>query len=196
MLYSVGMVDEVSAEMPMVSKKPNRGADSRRGRHGMAALKAKIALRGLNSLDKRSPGAKALLRWRGELERDLGGPESLSAQQRTLVEMAARVRLYLDHLDGFLMEQSSLVNKRRKSALPILRERQTLADSLQRILTQLGIARVEPPMPSLNDYLRQREQIKPPDEEPEPDEIIQASDAQDDSVGADLDAESASEVEP
>lgn len=163
-----------------------------RKRSGLYGLMARVSSKGFTGLDRRSAGYRALLDWRRELERDLGGPKNLSAQQRTLVEMAARVRLFLDHLDGFLMEQSSLVNKRRKSVLPILRERQTLADSLQRILTQLGIARVEPPAPSLADILREHDQNKQEtsapddasDEDPELDEINLASDAVDESAAA------------
>jgi hypothetical protein len=84
---------------------------------------------------------------------DLGGKENVSAQQMALVEMATRTRLYVEHLDFFLMGQESLVNKKRKSVLPVLRERQGLVDSLARILGQLGLERRAKPVPDLNEYL-------------------------------------------
>jgi len=43
----------------------------------------------------------------------------VSAQKRALVDLAVRTRLYVDHCDAFLMEQPSLILKRRKTVLPI-----------------------------------------------------------------------------
>jgi hypothetical protein len=87
---------------------------------------------------------------------DLGGEEAISAQELALVELAARTRLYVDHLDAFLLEQESLVNKRRKALLPVVRERQALVDSLARILGQLGLERRARPVKSLHDYLAEK----------------------------------------
>lgn len=70
-----------------------------------------------------------------------------------LVELTCRTRLFLDHVDAFLLGLPSLVNKRRKSMIPILRERQALVDSLSRLLGQLGLERQATPMPSLSEYL-------------------------------------------
>jgi hypothetical protein len=59
-----------------------------------------------------------------------------------LVEMAVRTRLYVDHVDAFLLEQRSLVDRRKKAILPILRERTSLVELLSRLLSQLGLDRV------------------------------------------------------
>ncbi len=99
-------------------------------RHGLNALKAQVKVRGLQAIDRRTAAAQALVAWRRELLSDLGGEESVSAQQMALVDMAVRTRLYVDSLDAWLMEQESLVNRKRKSVLPVLRERQQLVDSL------------------------------------------------------------------
>ena len=102
-------------------------------------------VRGLQAIDRRSAAARALMRWRTELVRDLGGEQQISAQQRALVDLASRSKLYLDSLDAFLMTQPSLVNARRRSVIPVLRERQALADSLARVLQSLGLERRKAP---------------------------------------------------
>lgn len=127
----------------------------RRSRHGLYVLKVAVKVRGLSAIDKRTAAGQALIAWRQELLRDLGGEDSVSAQRRALVDMAVRTRLYVDHLDAFLMEQRSLVNRRKKAILPVLRERQSLVDSLARLLGQLGLERVAKPVQSLRDYLAQ-----------------------------------------
>ncbi len=124
-----------------------------RSRHGLNALMARVKVRGLAAIDGRTVAARALLDWRTDLVADLGGEAAISAQQRALVEVATRSKLYIDHLDAFLMEQQSLVNARRKAVLPVLRERQTLADSLARILAQLGLERRHAPAKSLQDVI-------------------------------------------
>jgi hypothetical protein len=113
---------------------------TRRSRHGLHTLKARVAVRGLQALDTRSAGARALLAWRRELLEDLGGETNVSAQQMALVEAAVRTRLYVDTADAFIMEHG-LVNARRKSVHPVVRERQQLVDSLARLLGMLGLER-------------------------------------------------------
>jgi len=108
-------------------------------RHGLNALKARVKVRGLGAIDRRTAAAQALLAWRRELVADLGGEDSISAQQRALVELAARTRLYVDSLDAWIMEQPSLVNARKRAVHPILLQRQQLADALARYMTQLGL---------------------------------------------------------
>lgn len=114
-----------------------------RSRHGLTVLKARVLVRGLKAIDGRTAAAQSLVAWKAELLRDLGGAESVSAQRMALVEMAVRTRLFVDHVDSFLLEQRSLVNRRRKAILPILRERTQLVDSLSRLLGQLGLNRIE-----------------------------------------------------
>jgi hypothetical protein len=87
---------------------------------------------------------------------DLGGPDALSTQQRALVDVIVRQKLLLESVDAWLLVQPSLVSARKKALLPVVRERQGLADSLARFLGQLGLERRAVPVPSLADYLRQR----------------------------------------
>jgi len=122
-------------------------------RHGLNALKARVKVRGLGAIDERTAAAQALLAWRRELVADLGGEDSISAQQRALVELAARTRLYVDSLDAWIMEQPSLVNARKRAVHPILLQRQQLADALARYMTQLGLERRVKEVRDLRTYL-------------------------------------------
>jgi hypothetical protein len=104
----------------------------------------KVKLSGLHLIDRRTAAARSLIAWRKELIADLGGETALSAQQRALIDAVVRTRLFLDHLDAWLLGQTSLVNARRRSVLPVFRERLQLADALGRQLAQLGLERHQP----------------------------------------------------
>ena len=84
---------------------------------------------------------RRFIAWHTELLSDLGGDENMTVQQTALVEMATRTKLYGAHLYAWLMGQESLVNRKRRRFLPVVRERQQLMDSLARILKQLGLER-------------------------------------------------------
>lgn len=122
-------------------------------KHGTTALRK--ALKGARTIDKRTRVGKALAAWRADLIRDLGGAPALSTQQLALVELAVRTKLILDSIDTWLLSQPTLINKRSRSVLPVVRERTQLADSLARTLNQLGLARVAADEPtSLASYLK------------------------------------------
>jgi hypothetical protein len=114
----------------------------------------KVKLGGLHAIDRRTAAARSLIVWRKELIADLGGEPALSAQQRALIDAVVRTRLFLEHLDAWLLGQPSLVNARRRSVLPVFRERLQLADALGRQLAALGLERHQPQPGDLGDYLR------------------------------------------
>ncbi len=126
-----------------------------RPRTGLRALKGRVAIRGLAAIDRRTAAARALLDWRRELLADLGGEPQLSASQKALVELAARTRLYIDHVDAHLMEMSSLVTRRGRLK-PLVEQRQRLVDSLARVLGQLGLERRAKPVTDLQTYISQK----------------------------------------
>jgi hypothetical protein len=64
-----------------------------------------VKVRGLQVIDRRTSAARALLGWRKDLLDDLGGETTVSAQQMALVEAAVRTRLYIDHVDAWIMER-------------------------------------------------------------------------------------------
>jgi len=107
---------------------------------------------GNKAIDKRTTLGKALAKWRADLIQDLGG--DVSTQQAALVDLAVKSKLLLDSIDTWLLTQPSLVNARKKALLPVVRERQTLADGLARYLAQLGLHR-RVKAASINDLLNQ-----------------------------------------
>ncbi len=116
-----------------------------------------MQVRGLSAIDARSAAAQGLLVWRRRLLSDLGGESNISTQRETLVELAIRTKLYVDHLDAFLLGQSSLLNKKKKSIIPALAQRQSLVDCLARLLQQLGLERQALPVPTLAEYVASKE---------------------------------------
>lgn len=89
----------------------------------------------------RTVAARDMLAFRDELVAALGGDSELSPQRQKLIDLAARASLYLDHLDAWLTEQKTLINRRSRSVLSVLLQRQTLADHLARLLDKLGLDR-------------------------------------------------------
>ena len=152
-------------------------------RHGLNAVNSRVEIRGFRIVDRRSAAAKGLFEWRAALLHDLGGEENVSAQKRALVDLAVRTRLYIDHCDAFLMEQPSLINKKKRSAIPILLQRQQLVDSLARTVSMLGLERVPLPAASTSRLLEKaREELRKKLAEPE--ETNDEPEESDEGVGA------------
>jgi hypothetical protein len=108
-------------------------------RHGLNAPMARIKLRGFSAIDRRTAAAREHLAFRRELANALGGEADLTPQQRKLIDLAARASALLDHVDAWLFQQPRLVNARAKTLLPILVQRQALADHLVRLLDKLPV---------------------------------------------------------
>jgi hypothetical protein len=123
---------------------------------GLAPLKRFVDVRGLTGLDARRTAMRAVRTWQRSLIADLGGEAAISTQQKTLIEMATRTRLYIEHVDSWLMEQDSLINKRARKLFPIVQQRQQLCDSLAKMLTQLGLGRKAKTIEDLDVYLERR----------------------------------------
>jgi len=136
--------------------------------HGLSRLKKIVDTRGMKVLDGRSYAVRAVREWEEELVRDLGGAENLSVQKRTLVEMACKTRLYIEHVDSWLCLQPSIVYNRKHKLMPVVQQRQQLVDSLAKLLDRLGLDRVPKPIPTLAEYLAESEKESSRDEEPEP----------------------------
>ncbi len=134
--------------------------DRRRSRpyrkHGLDRLKSAVRLLGARTLDRRTAVGKALAEWRANLVADLGGSETISTQQAAVVDVAVRTKLLLDSIDAWLLRQPSLVDRRRRAVLPVVRERQQLADALARYMTQLGLERRRAKPQALGEYIAQK----------------------------------------
>ena len=118
-------------------------------RHNLKTLRRAVKELGARTLDGRTSVGRALATWRAQLETDLGGHDALSAQQLSLIDVAVRSKLMLDSIDAWLLSQPSLINKRKRTLLPVVRERTQLADSLARHLLALGLQRRAKPTQSL-----------------------------------------------
>jgi hypothetical protein len=108
---------------------------------------------GRRAIDRRMAIGTTLEDWRQSLLSDLGGLDQTSTQQRQIVDLAVKSKLILDSIDAWLVIQPSLVNRRKWSLLPIVLQRQQLADALARYMTQLSLEKTAKLIPSLIDYL-------------------------------------------
>ena len=108
---------------------------------GLLTLKRALIDLGSKAIDGRSSVGVALRRWKADLVQDLGGDDSISTQQETLIELAVRSKIMLDSIDACLLTQPSLINASKRTLIPLVLQRQTLADGLARYLSQLGLER-------------------------------------------------------
>ncbi len=129
------------ADAIVASRRPRKRSRSHSKRHGLTRLKAAVRGLGGRVVDRRTTLGKALAEWRHELIQDLGGLDAVSTQEKAVVELAVKTKLLLDSIDAWLLTQPSLVNKRARALLPVVRERQQLADALARYLALLGLER-------------------------------------------------------
>ena len=125
-------------------------------KHRLSAMKRAVRELGDRAIDGRTSVAKALSQWRSELINDLGGREAISTQQAAIIDLATKTKLLLDSVDAWLLVQPSLVDKRRRAILPVVRERQQLADALARYMSTLGLERRQAPARSLAEYLKEK----------------------------------------
>ena len=108
---------------------------------------------GARTVDRRTSVGKALAEFRADLVASLGGQDAVTTQQQVIVDLVVKQKLILDSIDAWILSQPNLVNLRKRALLPVVRERQTLADGLARYLVQLGLERrVKAPL-DLSTYL-------------------------------------------
>jgi hypothetical protein len=133
----------------------------RHQRHGTDALRdaiTKLSEKGkLDWLRSLGELGASLRQWQDEIYADLGGKENCSAMERVLVDAATKTVLMLQHIDGFLLAQPSLVNKQRRSLFPVVMQRTTLANSLVQYMAQLGLKRRAKPVKSLAEIVAEHE---------------------------------------
>jgi hypothetical protein len=123
-------------------------------KHGLTTLKQAVNGLGGRVIDMRTTLGKALAQWRADLVADLGGRETISTQQAAVIDLAVKTKLLLDSIDAWLLTQpGSLVDRRRRALIPVVRERQQLADALARYMTTLGLERRQAPAKSLAEVL-------------------------------------------
>lgn len=122
----------------MATTKGNATAAPDQTRHLLTPLRSAVNGTGRRAIDRRTTRGKALHRWRRALIEHLGGQRAVSPQQLAMVDLAATTKLLVDSVDAWLLSQPSLIDRRRRSLLPIVRERQQLATALAKYMTALG----------------------------------------------------------
>ena len=58
-----------------------------------------------------------------------------------MIELCVRSKLMVDTIDSWILSQDSLVNKSKRAVIPVVVQRQQLADGLARYLSMLGLER-------------------------------------------------------
>lgn len=124
--------------------------------HGLNTMRKAVTALGSRAIPGNTPLGYALKNWKTDLINDLGGRDAISTQQLALVELAAKSKLLLDSIDAWLLTRPTLINARKKSLLPVVRERQALADGLARYLTTLGLERRQRDSDDLQAYVREK----------------------------------------
>ena len=127
--------------------------------HGLSGLRTKVRARGVEqTIDRRSSGWREMSAFKEALASDLGGRETLSIQETTLVDLAARTFLLLNHVDGYLFGlDSPLVGRgKSKKLAPVVKERGELARHLESIFGRLGLKKREKNVTDLASYLSKR----------------------------------------
>jgi hypothetical protein len=142
--------------MPESSLPPVKKSRSGGPSHGLYALNHTVNTIGNRAIDMRTITGRALAQWRKDLMQDLGGAEHVSTQQSAIVDLAVKSKLLLDSIDTWLLTQPSLINKKKKALIPVVQQRQALADGLAKYLSQLGLKRIAHKQ-TLEDVLREAE---------------------------------------
>jgi hypothetical protein len=88
--------------------------------HGLWAAKNFLKTWGNQAIDRRTTVGKALNEWKDEIVLDLGGSDNLSAQERAVLDIVVRLKLMLDSIDAYILQQKSLVIKKSRSVIPVI----------------------------------------------------------------------------
>ncbi|TMA95692.1 MAG: hypothetical protein E6J77_02175 [Deltaproteobacteria bacterium] len=108
----------------------------------------------IDLLDKRSAIGVAARKRREELIDHCGGAEAVSPAQVILIDTAVKTELIVRAAEDYILRQETLVVDHGR--LPVVMQRQQLADSLCRMLEKIGMDRKAREVTSLHDYLAER----------------------------------------
>jgi hypothetical protein len=125
----------------MIAAKSHKPRARTYSKHGLNTLRKSLKYSGNALTSRRYKLGRVLWEWRQELVRDVGGEAAISTQQLAVIDLAVKTKLLLDSIDAWLLTQPSLIDKRRRALLPVVRERQALADALARYMGLLGLER-------------------------------------------------------
>jgi hypothetical protein len=129
-------------------------------KHGLTGAKRALREYGARAIDARTKAARELAEWTAEIVADLGGEDQISAQQRTVIELAGRTRFLLNGIDAWLIQQPSMVNKSKRRLFDVVQQRQQLSDALARYMNMLGLERKRADPEDLTSYIEEQYTVK------------------------------------
>jgi hypothetical protein len=122
-------------------------------KHGLKLLKGKVRELGVRAIDARTRLGRTLADLREAITSDLGGKDQLNQAQLILIDDVARLTLWIDSVDGWLLTLPSVVNKKKRTLVPVIKERTGLVETRARLLQALGLERRAKLLPTLAEYL-------------------------------------------
>lgn len=128
--------------------KPNRKPGAPKANKN--AMTHGLYSRDAGRIDLRKREDRAVFETLQAIERDLG---DLSAQQALILAGIGRQLRDLHRVEAYLAGLKSIVNKRRRSLLPVVIEKHRMLESIRRDLEALGLERVKREPMKLQEYL-------------------------------------------
>jgi len=92
------------------------------------------------AINGRSSEGRYVAEQRNDIVADLGGADSISTQERWLVDEVTFLRLELAYVRTWLAERPPF-NRKKRTAHPILRDYMAMVSTLRALLTDLGLQR-------------------------------------------------------
>jgi len=122
--------------------------------HGYYRRKVKLEPVSFKDLNFSSSGGEQLRKRFLELLKHCGGEHVVSAVRRRLIERVVFTEYQLDCLDLYLVKLGPrIVNRRNRTLIPIVRERDALVSTLAKLYDQIGLDPIKPPIPTLAEYM-------------------------------------------
>jgi hypothetical protein len=137
-------------------RRGNRNA----AKSGHYALKESLKSDGFSVLTRRQ--RETVRSWRAAIESDAGGREQLSELKRMQLERYLVTEVLIQSIDAWLLQQKTIIAGGRKLSdkrlIPVVVERNRLAETSLKLAQVLGLERRQPPTMTLQQYLALREQ--------------------------------------
>src|SRR5215468_10499531 len=122
--------------------------------HGYYRRKIKLEAGSFEDLNFSSSGGEQLPKRFIELLNHCGGEHLVSAVRRRIIERVVFTEYQLDCLDLYLVELGQrIVNRRKRTSIPIVRERDALVSMLRKLYDQIGLDPTMPPIPTLAECM-------------------------------------------
>jgi hypothetical protein len=117
-------------------------------------MKRAIAKLGSRAIPGNTKLGYALKAWRKEVVTSLGGPDNITPQQLAIIEMASMNKMMIGSVDAWIMSQPTLITRNR-TLIPVVLQRQALVNGFCSMMSQLGLKRVQKPVPTLDEIKRE-----------------------------------------